>query len=449
MHRKLILALAGVLAGAALAAPVSKVSNSEASSITIYNDGRGLVTETRRLELGKGRQSVLFDGVSRQIEPSSVLFDCDGATLLEQNYEYDLVDGQALMQRYLGQTVDVRLEDGELLRGTLLSGGGEVVLQTEDGVASFRSDAIKGLRYPELPEGLRLKPALRWEIDAQRAGSRDASISYLSGGLNWSAEYVCLLADDDASMEMAGWVSLTNRTGISWKDATLQLVAGSLNRVRDNQPKYARGGPMMEMMSADAAFEEESFFEYHLYTLGRPVDLLDNQDKQVALFEPLPVVVEKTYVVESNAVGNGVQVKVRFENGRKTGPGQPLPAGTVRLYKADSQGRRQLVGEDRIGHTPLNEELDLTLGRAFDLVAERTVMDEKRVGRTVETEVEWVLRNRKAKEPVEILVREQLWGDWKLLSCDLPSVKKDARTLEIPVQVPADGELRFRLRVRR
>lgn len=449
MQRTMMLTLIAALVGTAFAGPTSKVSDSKTSSITVYNDGSGLVTETRRLELQKGRQSVLFDGVSRQIQPASVLFDCEGASLLEQNYEYDLVDGQALMQRYLGQTVDVRLEDGELLRGTLLSGGGEVVLQTEEGVASFRSDAIKGLRYPELPEGLRLKPALRWEIDAARAGSRDASISYLTGGLNWSAEYVCLLDASDAAMEMAGWVSLTNRTGISWKDATLQLVAGTLNRVRSQPKNFARGGVMMEAMAADASFQEESFFEYHLYTLGRPVDLLDNQDKQVALFEPLPVKVQKRYVVESNAVQNGVQVKLRFENAKGKGPGQPLPEGTVRLYKADSQGRRQLVGEDRIGHTPLNEELDLTLGRAFDLVAERTVMDEKRVGRMVETEIEYVLRNRKPDESVEILVREQVWGDWTLLSCDLPSVKKDARTLEIPATVPADGEVRFRLRVRR
>jgi len=449
MHRILLPALAGVLAASAFASPATKVSDSAASSLTIYNDGRGLVTETRRLELAKGRQSVLFDGVSRQIEPSSVLFDCDGAALLEQNYEYDLVDARALMQRYLGQTIDVRLEDGELLRGTLLSGGGDVVLQTEDGVASFRVEAIKGLRYPELPDGLRLKPALRWEIDAARAGAREASISYLTGGLNWSAEYVCLLADDDASMEMAGWVSLSNRTGISWKNATLQLVAGSLHRAAPEPKNLGRGMPEMLAMAADAGFAEESFFEYHLYTLGRPVDVLDNQDKQVALFEPLPVKTTKRYVVESGAVGQGVQVMLGFENTKQGGPGQPLPEGTVRLYKADSEGRRQLIGEDRVGHTPVNEELELTLGRAFDLVAERTVLDEQRSGRTVETLVEWSLRNRKPGEAVVILVHEQLWGDWTLLSCDLPSVKKDARTLEIPVRIPADGEVKFRLKVRR
>jgi hypothetical protein len=451
MKPSLILTAIGLLAGLAAANPATKVSDSERSSITIYNDNSGLVTETRRLELAKGRQSILFDGVSRHILPSSVLFDCEGTTLLEQNYEYDLVDAQALMQRYLGQTVDVRLEDGEVRRGTLLSGGSEIVLQTEDGVVSLRTSAVKGLQYPELPDGLRLKPALRWELDAARAGSREASISYISGGLNWAADYVCLIDADDRRMEMAGWVSLSNRTGITWKGALLQLVAGTLNRVRPEDKRMPMGRGEMLMMAADAAvgFEEERLFEYHLYTLGRPVDLLDNQDKQVALFQPMPVVLSKDFVVESGRINEGVQVKLRFDNKDKQGPGQPLPAGIVRLYKADSQGRRQLVGEDRIGHIPTGEEVALTLGRAFDLVAERTVIDEKRIGRTVETEVEYALRNRKPAESVEILVREQLWGDWTLLSCDLPSVKKDARTLEVPVQVPAGGEIRFRLRVRR
>ena len=411
------------------------------SSITIYSDGFGLISEERELQLKKGRQDWIFDGVSRQIEPSSVLFTCDGVRLLEQNFEYDLVDEETLLRRYLGMEIDVQIKEGEWLRGTLLSGAGGLILQTEQGVTSLRADALVAVRYPKLPDGLRLKPALRWELDALAAGTRKATITYLSGGLNWNAEYVCLLDESDNAMEMASWVNLTNQTGLTWENAGLQLVAGNVHRVQAPQNYMAKAPRMAEMVTMDAAaggFQEESFFEYHLYSLERPVTVKDRQDKQVALFDPKRVALTKRYIAEN---GQGVRVELEFVNSKDKGPGLPLPEGTVRLYKLDSRGRKQMVGEDRVKHTPVDEKVKLNAGKAFDLVAERKVLDEQHSGRSVEYEVELTLKNRKAKDAVTLTVRESLWGDWTILRSDLKGEKKDAGTYEFQVPLKA-GETR-------
>ncbi len=421
----------------------------DTSSITVYSDGFGLVTETREMAFEKGTQSVLFDGVSQYIEASSVLFHAKGLSLLEQNYEYDLVDGMALARRYLGEMVDVRSGDEELIRGRLLSADYELVLDTGDGILNLRADAVRSIQYPTLPEGLRIKPALRWLVNAPRSGSQEVSISYITGGLGWNAEYVCLVNEDDSAMELASWVNLNNNTGISWQNATLQLVAGEVNRVRNERMSKSagRGIEYMAMADANEGFEEESFFEYHLYTLGRPVDLANRQDKQVSLFPPVDVSLTKHYTWSSNRGHEGVQVTLEFVNSEGKGPGQPLPAGRFRLYKKDSAGRRQLIGEDAIEHTPVDEEVDLTIGQAFDLVVERTTMDEKRSGRTYEYAAEFKVRNRK-KEAVTIDLQENVWGDWEVLSCSQEYSKKDARTLLIPVQVPAGEERTVTLRAR-
>lgn len=439
-----------VLCAAALAAALLSPGARAASSLTIYSDGFGLVSESRELKLEKGRQDWIFDGVSRQIEPATVLFSCEGVRLLEQNFEYDLVDEETLLRRYLGQELDVQIKEGEWLRGTLLAGGSGLILQTAEGVTSLRADALVAVRYPKLPDGLRLKPALRWELDAQAAGSRRATVTYLTGGLNWNAEYVCLLGEDDAGMEMGAWVNLSNQTGLTWQDASLQLVAGQVHR-NQSERDYPKGMPRMAM-AADGmeggGFAEESFFEYHLYSLERPVTIKDRQDKQVALFDPKRVTVTKRYIADAERMNQGVLVELAFDNKAGKGPGLPLPEGTVRLYKLDSKGRKQMVGEDRIKHTPVDETVKLNAGRAFDLVAERKVLDEKHSGRSVEREIEVVLKNRKAKEAATILVRERMWGDWLVLSSDVKAEKTDANTLEMKVAVAAGETRTIRFRVR-
>ncbi len=439
------------LRAALLLTALTALNAGAGSNLTIYSDGFGLVSESREIQLEKGRQSWLFDGVSSRIEPSSVLFDCKGVQLIEQNFEYDLVDDRTLMKRYLAKEVELQHEDGEWITGTLLSADGGVILGTDRGVTSVQFSAIRATRFPELPDGLRLKPALRWELDAKKAGSHVADISYITGGLGWRAEYVCLLDAADRTMEMASWVNLSNNTGLAWQDAGLQLVAGEVNRVSP-QPQMKNMPVMMDYAGArEAAFAEESFFEYHLYTLERPVDLANNQDKQVPLFDPLEISISKSHVFQSNRPNAGVQTKLNFTNSEGKGPGMALPAGTVRMYKLDSAGRRQFVGEDRIEHTAVDEELSLTVGRAFDLVVERTVLKETVDGRQVDRQLSFELRNRKEQDAVEITLEESLWGDWEVLSCSVKWERRDARTLvmKVPLAAGATEKVMLNLRQRR
>ncbi len=412
------------------------------ANITIYSDGFGLVSEDRSVQLEKGLQEIHFEGVSALIEPSSVLFQADGVALLEQNYEYDLVDGNALLRRYLDQPITVTLkEGGELVSGTLLSYSNDLVLGTDDGIVSLARGSWQGIRYPELPDGLRTRPALKWLLNTRRAGEKDLRVTYTTRGLGWQAEYVCLLNEDDSGMEMAGWVNLSNNTGMAWEEAGLQLVAGELNRAPAMGPQPEN----LRMMTADAeyskgGFQEESFFEYHLYTLPRKVDLANNQDKEIALFEPAETRVEKRYVYDSRRDHQGVQTRLLFENREGQAPGVALPEGKVRLYKADSAGRRQLVGEDRIAHTPRDEKVELTAGRAFDLVVERVQKDHRQFGRGWESDLEFKVRNRKEEGRVTLYLDEHAWGDWDIVRCSHPVEKEDARTARVQVEVAAGLE---------
>jgi len=427
------------LAGAALA---------DSASITVYSNGFGLVSDTRTMGFAKGLQTVPFEGVSQFIEPSSVLFDGEGLSLLEQNYVYDLVNGDALLKRFLDKEITVWLtEGGEPVTGKLLSYAGDLVLQNDSGITSLNRAGLQAVKYPELPEGLRTRPALNWLIDAKKAGNQDVTVTYTSGGLGWQAEYVCLLNADDTAMELAAWVNLTNTTGMSWQDAGLQLVAGDLNRAEPPRPKMYERMATMEMADAAAGFAEESFFEYHLYTLPRPVDLENNQDKEIALFNPVDTRITKEYVYSSQQ-GDGVHTKLRFLNKKGEGPGVAIPEGKVRLYKKDSGGRKQLIGEDRVKHTPVDEEIELTAGKAFDLVVERTVKDHRSFGRGYEMDIEFSVRNRKEKEAVTVFLDEYLWGDWDIIKCSHPAVKKDAGRARVTVNLAAGAEATVTLSVR-
>jgi hypothetical protein len=417
------------------------------SSLTIYSDGFGLITENREMEFKKGTQEVLFEGVTQYIEPSSVLFSCDGVGMLEQNFEYDLVDSGTLLKRYLGKEIEVFLKEGEVISGVLLASDRDVILDSGNGIVVTQKSAIEQLRYPELPDGLRLRPALRWELSSSVRGKRDVGISYISRGLNWHAEYVCLLNENDDSMNMASWVQLSNTSGIGWQDAKLQLVAGEVNRVQQNMRNKGRTPVAMEFADAGSGFAEESFFEYHLYSLDRSINIANNQDKQVALFDPKDVRLEKEYIFNSNNTRDGVQVFLNFKNSKNVGPGLPLPAGKVRMYKRDSKGNRQLIGEDLIKHTPVDEKISLKAGKAFDVVAERVVTVNEGRGNHREVEVRFDLRNRK-KEAIELMVKEQSWGDVKVLHSDLEWTKKEAGVIQIPVKLKAGQEKSFTIRYR-
>jgi hypothetical protein len=432
------------LAGISIAAGAS----AREIQLTVYNNDLGLVRDVRDLDLQSGRGSVSIVDVAAQIDPTSVhlksLTREGGITVLEQNYRYDLASPERILERYLDSAIEAVLEGGELHQGKLLSfTGDQLVLSGDKGLSILRRDKLIDLRCPSLPEGLITKPTLVWDIQADRGGSQKAELSYLTNGIAWHAEYVAVSNEDDTAADLAAWVSVDNHSGADYPDAKLQLIAGDVNRVRPEEPHY-RGGRNLEVMAmakADVGFEEEAFFEYHLYTLPRPTTVRDRETKQIALFPPARTPVKKLYEYKPWQDEKKIRIVLEFENREERGLGMPLPAGKVRTYKQDSHGGQQFVGEDMIDHTPKNEKVRLGLGNAFDVVAERTVKDQTRISdRVFEQSVEVKFRNRKT-EPITIVAQDRFWGDWKFTTESFVSTKKDARTAEWSIPVGPDAEV--------
>ncbi len=424
--------------------------------LTVYNNDLGLVREVRPLELDKGRSTVAISDVAARIDPTSVHLGTrdgkDSFMVLEQNYRYDLADPERILARSLDAELHVATERGELHEGTLLSfDRGQLVLAGEGGLSLLRRDKVVDIRLESLPDGLITRPTLVWQVESKRAGRREAELSYLTSGISWHAEYVAVTNEDDTEADLAAWVSIENRCGADFEDARLQLVAGDVHRV-DEQKRPVRARMMMEMAAgaADAGFEEESFFEYHLYTLPRPATLHDRETKQLALFAPARTPISKLYEYQPWRDEKKVRVVLELENREDRGLGMPLPKGKVRTYKRDSRGGEQFVGEDAIDHTPRNEKLRLGLGNAFDVVAERLLISDSRVSERVRDRSFRVeLRNRKT-EPVVVVVQDRFWGDWEIRSSSNEHTKKDARTAEWSIELGADSavELLYTVRMR-
>ncbi len=432
-----------LLCGISIAAPVA----AREVQLTVYNNDLGLVRDVRDLDLQSGRGTVAIVDVAAQIDPTSVhlvsLSREGGITVLEQNYRYDLASPERILERYLDLGIEAVLEGGELHQGKLLSfTGDQLVLSGEKGLSILRRDKIIDLRCPSLPEGLITKPTLVWDLEADRGGSQKAELSYLTTGISWHAEYVAVTNEDDTAADLAAWVSVDNQSGADYPDAKLQLIAGDVNRVQPEVPMMrdvlmvsaARG-------KAQAGFEEESFFEYHLYTLPRPTTVRDRETKQIALFSPAKTPVKKLYEYKPWQDEKKIRIVLEFENREDRGLGMPLPKGKVRTYKRDSRGGQQFVGEDMIDHTPKNEKVRLGLGNAFDVVAERTVKDQTRISDRVSDQTyEVKFRNRKT-EPITIVAQDRFWGDWKVTQESFPSTKKDVRTGEWAIPVGPDAEV--------
>ncbi len=421
-------------------------------AITVYNQNLALVKEGRTLDLQKGVNRLNMTDVAAFIDPTSVHFRLrsnDRVDLLEQNFQYDLVSADKVLQKYLGQTIDVVLKNGDVVSGTYLSSSsGYLVLQLNGGaVRLINQQEMLSVTAPKLPEGLIVVPTLQWLLSSDVAGKRDAEISYLTGNISWHAEYIALLDKDDKNLRLSGWVSLDNRSGKTYNDAKLKLVAGDINRVQ--QRPLAKGMDDRVMMAESApGFEEKAFFEYHLYTLGRPTTIANNETKQVSLFDPASTPITKIYRYDAFQGGNDVKVLVTFKNSEAGGLGMPLPAGKVRLTKLDSDGSEEFLGEDQIDHKPRNEDVELRVGNAFDIVAETAVVDSRRISDRVREETtEIKLRNRKT-EAVTINVRYNLWGDWQILETNFEAVKKNAQLIEFNVPAKADTETVLRFRVR-
>jgi hypothetical protein len=323
------------------------------------------------------------------------------------------------------------------------------VQMADGGIRIINREQIADLGLAELPEGLITRPTLVWTLDSDVSGSQQAEVRYLTKQINWHAEYVATIAADETKLELAGWVSIDNRSGATYKDAKLKLIAGDVNRVQEQ--RYSR--PEMAMLragtKADAGFEEKEFFEYHLYTLPRPSTIRDNEIKQLALFAPANVTAKKIFTYNGAQDGKKVRVNMEFVNSESAGLGMPLPKGVIRVMKADTDGSLEFIGEDRIDHTPKNEKVRVYLGNAFDIVGERTQKDRRQItNRTTEEDFEIVLRNHKS-EAVTVVVSERQWGDWDIVANSHEHTKKDANTSEWQIDVPVDGETKLTYTVRR
>ncbi len=441
-------------------------------AVTIYNQDLALVKDRRRLELPVGGLDLAFRDVSARIQPETALLRglTEGANLkvIEQNFDFDLLTPGKLLEKYVGRPVGVikvHPTTGEETEedATVLAAAEGTVLRIGDRIETGQPGRIV---FRELPPNLRDRPTLVMKLDNGLAGPQELELSYLTAGLSWKADYVGELAADDSHLDLTGWVTLNNTSGTAYRDAQLQLVAGDVNRVRD-LPSPAMQKEGMRMMAAAAPMmEEEALFEYHLYSLARPTTIADNQSKQVALLAAQGIPARKELIFKGNdyyyrAQQGEIGVKLKasvfleIDNREETNLGLPLPKGVVRIYKKDSQGTAQFVGEDRIDHTPKNETLRLKLGEAFDVTADKTQTDFVKLSGTgpwqYQFETAYRLRLRNAKpEAVTVKVREPIPGDWKILESSHPHQKVSANLAEWEIQIPTEGEtvLTYRVRVR-
>ncbi|SYZ74148.1 conserved exported hypothetical protein [Candidatus Zixiibacteriota bacterium] len=414
-------------------------------AVTVYNSNLGVVRDTRPLEFQKGNGRISFIDVPSQIDATSVGFELKdkskSVAILEQNYGYDLVSPDKIYNRFIDKQIDLFDKSGKIYCGTLLSySGGAVVLKDKAGkIEIIRLDEITNTNFPELPEGLITRPTLFWLYQSDFSGTADCDVSYQTGGLSWSAEYVGILSSDEKTLDLTGWASITNSSGATYKEATLKLVAGDIHRI----PKKIRGDIQMEAQymakaASAAGFEEKQFFEYHLYTLPRRATLADNEIKQITLFEPARAGVEKEYYFEPEVNNEKVSVQLKTMNSKADGLGIPLPAGRTRVFKADSDGSMILLGEDNIDHTPVDEKVQLNIGYAFDISAGEKMLNYQKISDRVEERTyEISLRNHK-KEDITIIVKKRLSGDWTITKSNYDYVKEDAGTVTFNIPVKAN-----------
>jgi hypothetical protein len=431
-------------------------------AITIYNGNLGLVRDVRELALGPGTHEVKFMDVAAQIDPTTVhlksLTDAAGVRILEQNYEYDLLNPQKLMEKFVGKTVKLMLGDGTLIDAELLSNNSGPIYRINGQIHLGHHGRVI---LPDIPGNLIPKPTLVWLLQNRSGSPQRVEASYLTGGITWKADYVVVLNAKDNGGDLSGWVTIDNRSGATYADAALKLVAGDVNRAPSRRQADAMLRAAAEAPAGKAAmqFQQESFFEYHLYSLEGRTTVKDSQMKQISLLDVSEVPIKKEfrfygaqqyYRSQLGAPLSNQKVGVFLEiaNTEQHHLGIPLPKGTVRVYKAAADGSLQFIGEDAIDHTPKDEKIKIKMGEAFDVVGERTQRDWRKVASNVyETEWDVQLRNHK-QEDVAVTIIEPVPGDWEMVKSSHPYQKVEAHTLQYVVQVPKDGKITVNYRVR-
>ncbi|MFT7413551.1 MAG: hypothetical protein ACI9FO_000199 [Methylophagaceae bacterium] len=431
-------------------------------AVTIYNDNLALVKDQRTITLDKGFNNLAFRGVSARIRPETALLRSLNSNnqlhVLEQNFNFDLLTPQKMLEKFTGKQVQLAtinpatgIETTQ--KATILSTNSGITLKIGDKIFTNPQGSYI---FDKVPDDLRDQPTLITQLTSSSDKQQTVELGYLTAGLAWRADYVAELNSNETQLDLTGWITLTNQSGTAYNNAKLQLVAGDVNQV---QPEFSRGSipreAMMKTMN-DSPVAEESLFEYHLYSLNRPTDLADKQTKQVALLSANSVPVDKEFLLQGNnyyynssygELGQKMKVAVfvEFNNTEKAHLGMPIPKGIVRVYKNDSKGNAQFVGEDRIDHTPKNENIRLKLGDAFDITADKKQTDFKKAkyfaphSAAYESSYEIELKNAKA-EPVTVMVREPVPGEWKILQENHPHTKMTSGTAQWQITIPAESK---------
>jgi len=430
--------------------PPTETELGEGVGLTVYNQNFAVVKERRKMTLPAGRSTVKFQDVAATIVPETVQFrslaPADDARVIEQNYEFDLVSADALLDKYIDKSISVVTRDGQSIQGRLLSfDAAQLVLATEAGIELVpRGKNVKDVRFSSLPEGLLTRPTLVWLVEARQAGEHLVQVAYRADKITWRVDYRARCHADGSKLDLAGWVTVTNYSGTTYRNAQLKLMAGDVHLVErpaEELSRQLRAGGARRYGKA-AAFREKAFAEYHLYTLARPATLKDRQTKQIELLNVRGIPVQRKYVYRGE--GRKVAVALEFKNSKATreGLGIPLPKGPIRVYQVDADGQVEFLGQDQIDHTPKDERVKVRIGYAFELVGERTQLEERRPTKRV-SEKDWRIRLRNHKPtPVRIEVIERLegWANWRILRSSQDYEKKDYRTIVFAVDVPANAE---------
>jgi hypothetical protein len=449
--------------------PSTTLNDQTDLSVTVYNSNIALVRDVRNLSLPSGLFRLKLMDIAATVNPATVHFrsltEPDKLGVLEQNYEYDLLEPAKLLHKYVGKEVTLTrayMDNGttkrEEIKATLLA-------DNNGPVWKIGNDIVTGMygesyRFPEVPANLYDRPTLLMSLENSGSHKQQIEASYLAGNLSWNSDYVLTVGRDDKAADLDGWVTLVNNSGTAFHNARLQLVAGDLNRIQAAAaPMPARDMAMNKAVRAEQ-FAQENFSEYHLYTLGRKTSVEDKETKQISLLQGSGVPVEKRFVVNGqnfyyhnqyspgSPIKDNVMVFYKFKNEEKSGLGMPMPAGNVRVYQKDSKGNILFVGEDRIDHTPKDETLNIHIGTAFDVISERKQTDYKHIDtHTWEMEFEITLRNHK-DTPIAVEVNEPIGGDWEMLNSSYKYTKTAAWAAQFNVPVAANGSSVLKYRIR-
>jgi hypothetical protein len=419
-------------------------------AVTIYNAGIGVIKDVRSIDLNSGVNKLAITDVSKKIDPTSVHIKLEGE-VLEQNYQYDLVSLDKILQKYINKDVRVTGDSGRLIEGSLLSSiDSQLVIQKKDGLLALLPSISKyQVNVDKLPEGLITQPTLVWEVNFPSKSKQNVELTYQTEGLTWNAEYVAVLNDKDNKVDLKAWVSIENNSGTSYKNAKLKLLAGDVmfilpigkpdNMVADEFVTLDKKETVPE---PENKFVEKPFFEYHVYDLQRPATINNNETKQISLFDvsDIPVIKGYFYKWEENYDDvNNVSIVLELENKDKNNLGIPMPGGKIRLYKSDGDAA-EFIGEDWIKHTAKDEKIRLQMGDAFDIISEETLLEEKQITKNIsETTDQLKLRNHKDTDVI-VDVEKTVYDNWDVINSNFKYEKKDANAITFKIPVRKDSE---------